>query len=84
MHYNYNNNSNADADDKPEYNDNSDAKSDNNVLFDFKDNRSDNSTTDKDINKYNYLNSSYNSNGTNITIIKDINKCYITELNKCK
>ena len=41
-----------------------------------------NSTTNKDIDRPGYLNSSYNSNRTDITIIEDINKYYITEPNK--
>jgi len=82
MRYNYNNNSNAN--DEPECDDNSDAKSDNEVLFDFKDDKSDNNTTNKDINGHSCLNSSYNSDGINITIIKDINKYYTTKLDECR
>ena len=86
MYCNYNDNS--DADNEPKYNNNSDAsnrpKSNNNVLFNSKDNRSDDSTTNKDIDKYSSLDSGYNSNRTDVTITKDIDKCYITEINKSR
>jgi hypothetical protein len=84
--YNYNNNSNAD--DKPEYNNNSNAKDNpkfnDNVLFDFKDNKSNNSAADEDINGHSCLNNSYSSNKTNVIIIEGINKRYTTELDKYK
>jgi hypothetical protein len=81
-------NNNSDADDEPECNNDSDAKddakSDNNILFDFKDDKSDNNTINEDINGQGCLNSGYNSDGTNVIITKDINKCYIIKLNKYK
>ena len=86
----YDNDSNANANDEPEpkCDNNSNAsnspRSNNNVLFDSKDNRSNNSTTIKDINRYNYLDSSYNSNRIDITIIENIDKYYITKLNEYK
>ena len=87
-HYNYNNNSDADADDEPECANNSDARddprSDDDILFDFKDNSSNDGATDKDMDKYSGPDSGYNSDGTNITIIKDINKCYTTKLDECR
>jgi hypothetical protein len=86
MYYNYDNNNNVDN--KPEYNDNSnasdDARFDDNVLFDSKDNKSNDGTVNKDIDKLVCLNNGYNNDETNITIIKDINKCYTTELDKYK
>jgi hypothetical protein len=88
MYCNYNNNSNTDADVKPKYNNNSNidnnAKSNNNVLFNSKDNRSNNNTINKDIDRPGCLNSGYNSDRTDVTITKDINKYYIIKLNKYK
>ena len=86
----YDNDSNANANDEPEpkCDNNSNAsnspRSNNNVLFDSKDNRSNNSTADKDIDKYYYLDSNYNSNRIDITMTEDIDKCYITKLNKSR
>jgi len=86
-HYNYNNNSDADADDEPECANNSDARddprSDDDILFDFKDNRSDDGAADEDIDGHGCLNSGYSSDVTNVIITKDIDKCYTTELDKC-
>jgi hypothetical protein len=85
---NYNDNSNANADDEPKCNYNSDTnnnpRSNNNVLFNSKDNRSVNSAADKDIDKYGGLDSSYNSNRTDVTITQDTDKCYTTKLNECR
>ncbi|PMD11976.1 hypothetical protein NA56DRAFT_713652 [Hyaloscypha hepaticicola] len=80
MYYNYDNNS------EPECNDNSkagdDTGSDDNVLFDSENEGSDNSTADTDMDGPGYLNNGYNSNGTDITIIENTDKYYITELNE--
>ncbi len=84
MHCDYNDNSNANN--KPECNNDSDAsnnaRSDNDVLFDSEDNRSNNSTANKDIDGPSCLDSSYNSDGINIIIIEDTEKCYTTELDE--
>ena len=84
--YDYNNNSNADN--KLECDDDSnvkdDPRSDDDVLFDFKDNSSNDGATDKDIDERSCLNKGYNSNGTDIIIIKDIDKCYIIKVDECK
>jgi hypothetical protein len=71
-HSDYNNNSNA----------RDDARSDNNVLFNSKDNKSDDGAADKDIDRRSYLDSGYSNNRTDVTIIEDIDKCYITKINK--
>ena len=87
-YYNYDDNSDTGANDKPKYNSDSNTsdspRSDNNVLFNSKDNRSNNSAANKDIDKYSSLNSGYNSNRTDVTIIEDIDKCYTTKLNECR
>jgi hypothetical protein len=84
VYYDYDDNS--DADNKPEYDDNSDvsdnARSDDDVLFNSKDDGSDNSTANEDMDGPVYLDSGYNSDGIDITMIEDIDKCYITELDK--
>jgi hypothetical protein len=85
VYYNYDDDS--DADDEPECDDNSDASDDvgsaDDVLFDSKDNGSDDGTADKDIDKHGYLDSGYNSDGTDVTMTEDIDKCYITKINEC-
>jgi hypothetical protein len=85
-YYDYDNDSDADANDEPECDDNSDAGDDpgsnNNVLFDSKDNRSDNSAAKEDIDGHGCLDSSYSSDGTNVTMTEDIDKCYTTELDE--
>jgi hypothetical protein len=91
VYYNYNDNSNnnsdSNANDEPECNNDSDAGndlgSDNNVLFDSKDNASNDGAANKDIDRHSYANSGYNSNGIDVTMIEDIDKCYMTELNAC-
>jgi len=85
VYYNYNNNSNSDTNNEPEYNNNSNTSnspgSDDNILFNSKDDTSNNSAANKDIDGYSYIDSGYNSDRTNITIIEDIDKCYMTKLN---
>ena len=86
-HCDYNDDSNTDANDEPECDNDSsisnNAKSEDNVLFNSKDDRSNNSTADKDIDRPSCLDSGYNSNGIDITIIKDMDQYYTTKLNKC-
>jgi hypothetical protein len=88
VYYNYDNDSDADANNEPKYNNNSNAsddpRSNNNVLFNSKDDVSVDSATNKDIDKYGYLDSGYNSDRTDVTIIVDIDKYYTTKLNKCR
>ena len=83
----YNDDSDADADDEPECDNDSgvgnNAKSEDDVLFNSKDDGSDDSTADKDIDRPSCLDSGYNSNGIDITIIEDMDKYYTTKLNKC-
>jgi hypothetical protein len=78
----------CDYDDKPEYDDNSNAgdglRSDDDVLFDFEDDGSNDGTADKDIDEHGSSDSSYNSDGTDVIITKDTDKCYTTELNESK
>jgi hypothetical protein len=86
----YDNNSdddnNSDPDDEPEYNNDSnignDLRSDDDVLFNSEDNASDDGAANKDIDGHGYVNSGYNSDGIDIIITKDIDKYYITKLNK--
>ena len=84
MYCDYDDDNDFDTDDEPEYDDDSDTSndlgSDDNVLFDSKDDTSDDSAADEDIDRYSYMDSGYSSDGTDITIIEDIDKCYTTEL----
>ncbi|KAL2063223.1 hypothetical protein VTL71DRAFT_5027 [Oculimacula yallundae] len=77
--------SDTDSNGETEYADNSRAKggagSDDNMIFDFKDDGNDNGTANEDINEYSGLDSGYNSDRTDITITKDTDKCYTTETN---
>jgi hypothetical protein len=86
IYYNYNNNSDIDVDNKPEYNNNNnindDPRFDNNIFFDFEDDKNNNNTTDKNINRYSYLDNGYNSDRINIIITKNTDKYYTTELDK--
>jgi hypothetical protein len=78
----------SDADNEPECDDNNDAsddaRSDNDVLFDFEDDESDAGTVNEDMDGPVYLNSGYNNDGIDVTMIEDIDKCYMTELDECK
>jgi hypothetical protein len=82
----YNDNSNANANDKPECDDNSDAGdnpgSNDDVLFDSKDDGSGNSAADKDMDGHSCSDSGYSSDGTDVTITEDTDKCYTTKLDK--
>jgi hypothetical protein len=84
VYSNYNNNSDFNANNEPECNNNSntsnDPGSDNNILFDSKDDASNDGTANKDMDRYGCADSSYNSDGTDVTIIEDTDKCYMTEL----
>jgi hypothetical protein len=53
-------------------------RSDDDVLFDSEDDRSDDKAIDE------YLDSGYNNDGTDVTITKDIDKCYTTEIDESK
>ena len=87
-HCDYDDDNDTNTDNEPEYNNNSNVgdntRSDNDILFDFEDDGSDNSTINKDIDGHSCLNSGYNNNKTNITIIKDTDKYYTIELNEYK
>ncbi len=87
-HCDYDNDSDADANAEPECNDDSDANndpgSDNNVLFDSEDDGSDDGTAGEGTVLHGRLDSSYNSNGIDITMIEDTDKRYTTELNACR
>jgi hypothetical protein len=76
----------SDADDEPECDDDSDTgddpKSDDDILFDSKDKGSDDGAADEDIEGHSCLDSGYNSDGTDVTMTKDTDKCYTTELDK--
>lgn len=54
------------------------------MIFDFENNRSDDGVTNEDIDEYFSLDSGYNSNKINFAIIKDIDKCYTTEIDGYK
>jgi hypothetical protein len=84
-HGDYDNDS--DADDEPECDDDSDAGddpgSDDDVLFDSEDDGSDDGAADEDMDEYGGPDSGYNSDGTDVTMTKDTDKCYTTELDEC-
>jgi hypothetical protein len=87
-HYDYDNNSDADADadDEPECADDSDAgddpRSDDDVLFNSKDDGSDDGAANEDMDGHGCSDSGYSSDVIDITIIEDMDKCYTTELNE--
>jgi len=87
-HCDYDNDSDADADDEPEYDSDNDTgdgpRSDDDVLFDSEDDRSDDGTTNEDIDESSALDSGYNSDRTDITITEDIDKYYMTEIDKSR
>ncbi|CZR65894.1 uncharacterized protein PAC_15794 [Phialocephala subalpina] len=86
-HYDCGDNSDADADNEPEYDDDSDAGddpgSDDDVLSDSEDDGSDDSAANEDMDECGGSDNGYNSDGTNVTMTEDTDKCYMTELDEC-
>jgi hypothetical protein len=72
--------SNGDANNEPEYNN---PESDNNVLFNSENNRSDDGAADKDIEGHGCADSGYSSDGINVTITEDTDQCYTARLDEC-
>jgi len=72
----------SDTNDEPEYDGDSDAGdgpgSDDDVLFDSEDDGSD----DEAMDEHGCLDSGYNSDGTDVTMTEDTDKCYTTEIDE--
>ncbi|CZR51447.1 uncharacterized protein PAC_01323 [Phialocephala subalpina] len=89
-HYDYDDDSDADDDDddddEPECDDDSEAgddpRSDDNILFDSKDDGSVDGAIDENMNGHGRLDSGYNSDKTDVTMTKDTDKCYTTEIDE--
>ncbi|RFU27570.1 hypothetical protein B7463_g8769, partial [Scytalidium lignicola] len=78
----------CDDDDELEYDSDSDAGddpgSDDDVLFDSEDDGSDgNDGADEAMDEHGCSDSGYNSDGTDVTMTEDMDKCYTTEINEC-
>jgi hypothetical protein len=59
-----------------------DAGSDDDVLFDSEDDGSDDGAADENMDGRGCSDSGYNSDGTDVTITEDTDKCYTTEVDK--
>ncbi|KAG4435782.1 hypothetical protein IFR05_008726 [Cadophora sp. M221] len=52
------------------------------MIFNSKNNKSDNGTLDEDMNKYFGSDSGYNSDRIDVIMTKDTNKCYTTKIDE--
>ncbi|KAH9203768.1 hypothetical protein DL95DRAFT_418785 [Leptodontidium sp. 2 PMI_412] len=86
-HYNHDEDSDADIDGETECDDDSNADdspgSDDDMIFDSEDDRSDDGAADEDMDEYSGPDSGYNSDKTDVTMTEDTDKCYTTEFDEC-
>lgn len=86
MHCDHDDDSDADINGETERDDDSnpdnDPRFDDEMTFDSEDDRSDNGAADVDIDEYSRSDSGYNSDSTDVTMIENTDKCYITEIDE--
>ncbi|KAH9204046.1 hypothetical protein DL95DRAFT_529410 [Leptodontidium sp. 2 PMI_412] len=79
--------SDADIDGETDCDDDSTADdgpgSDDDIIFDSEDDRSDDGAADEDMDEYSGSDSGYNSDRTDVTMTEDTDKCYTAEIDEC-
>lgn len=79
-HRDYDDDSDADADDEPECDAGGELGSGDDIIFDSEDDRSDDGAADEDMDGHGCSDSGYSSDGADVTMTEDTDKCYTTEL----